>query len=384
MQDGFFPGTPNAIAQTKDGYLWIGTNNGLLRFDGVRFTPWVLSPGKKSNAQSIFALHASKDGGLWIGMNSSVARWTGKELLSFPVNGRVDTITEDERGIPWIVMTRIGEKSGPLCDLNDGKFRCHGMEDGIPIQYSSALARSSQGDFWIGDTSNLVRWHSGPASEYPIAGLKNAEGLGGVQALALDQDNTLWVGMEATGKGLGLERFINGRFESFVSRNFDSSQIDVSALFVDRDHALWIGTNTDGIYRIHGGKVEHFRSSDGLSGDTVNSFAQDDEGNIWVVTSRGADSFRDLPVITYSHQEGLTADSAGSVVAASDGTIWIGNIGGLDHLVGGAISSLRFSHGLPGRRVTSLFQDQKGDLWAGIGDGMYVFRGGHFEPVPID
>jgi ligand-binding sensor domain-containing protein len=133
--------------------------------------------------------------------------------------------------------------------------------------------------------------------------------------------------MARSGKGLGLQQFSQGVSKGYVVPGMDGTALDITALLIDRDNTLWIGTMKDGIYRVHDGKADHFRSADGLSSDSVENFYQDRERNLWVVTSKGIDCLRDLRVASFTVREGLTADRVNSVLAARDGTIWMGNEG---------------------------------------------------------
>ena len=118
--------------------------------------------------------------------------------------------------------------------------------------------------------------------------------------LAYQPDGTLWVGIEKRGPGLGLQRLVQGRWESFKTPELDSSTLVVNCLYVDRQHALWIGTADRGLYRIHGDRVDHFDSAHGLSSDFVNSISEDREGNLWVTTFYGVDRFSDTAVVSFS------------------------------------------------------------------------------------
>jgi len=105
-QDGAFPGTPNAITQTADGYIWIGTSAGLVRFDGVRFAPWEPGKGKQLPSSVIYYLLGAKDGTLWIGTSAGLASWKNGELLNFTnAPGRIDFILEDHQGTIWAGRT---------------------------------------------------------------------------------------------------------------------------------------------------------------------------------------------------------------------------------------------------------------------------------------
>ncbi len=116
LQDGAFSGAPNAIAQTRDGYLWIGTDGGLVRFDGVHFVPWSPPGGKHLSDPRTISLLGARDGTLWIGTAIGPFHWTGEDLVQFPkVKGRVNSLLEDKNGTVWLSRSRIHDGSGPLC-----------------------------------------------------------------------------------------------------------------------------------------------------------------------------------------------------------------------------------------------------------------------------
>ncbi len=383
IQDGVFTGAPNAITQTADGYVWIGTQTGLVRFDGVRFVLWAPPEGKQMLASNnIFSLLAGKDGGLWIGTGTNLARLKDGSLTNYPeALGRINAIVEDRNGAVWITRSRVRDKSGPLCQVIDNKLRCYGKPDGITTPYASALINDSEGNFWIGSSTWLTRWQTGSSTTYRPPVLKSAEGLGGVQALASTSGGTLWVGMNRSGPGAGLQQMIQGAWKSFVTADFDSSTLEVNTLFVDRENSLWIGTIKQGVYRIRDGQVDRFHRADGLSSDTVTSFFEDREGNLWIATSAGIDCFRNTRVISYSARQGLSGNEVNAVLAARDGSIWIANHGALDSLSAGKMSSLQVRNGLPGKQVTSLFEDHLGRLWVGIDNGLFVYSEGKFSPI---
>jgi len=173
-----------------------------------------------------------------------------------------------------------------------------------------------------------------------------------------------------------------GRWKPFIAPEFDGSTLEVTALLLDRDNSLWVGTLNRGIYRIQGNRVEHFRGSDGLSGDavSVNGLFQDREGNIWIMTSRGIDNFHDIRVASFSTRQGLSSDQVNSVLASRDGTVWIGSYS-LDVLRVGKITSIQPRKGLPGREVTSLLEDRAGRLWVGVDQELSVYERGKFRKI---
>jgi PAS domain S-box-containing protein len=381
VRDGVFPGVPDAIAQTTDGYIWIGSEGGLLRFDGVRFVRWTPpNGGEQLRTTPIMSLLGGSDGSLWIGTASGLVRWKNGTLSNFPETaGRVNAIYEDRQGTIWMVRSRM--RAGALCKVTASVAKCYGPNDGIP-PYAGTMTGDNAGNIWIGTSTALLRWKAGSATSYAVRGLKANATLAGITALAAAPDGSIWAGMSKSGPGLGLQQWANGTWRSLITPTLDSSTLNFySALWLDRHNALWVGTDGDGIYRIHDGKVDHFRSADGLSGDTTESFFEDREGNLWVTTSDGIDCFRDIPVVNFSAHEGLSSDSDDSVLAARDGTIWIGNHAGLDHLRGDVVSSIGPNNGLPGKQVTSLFEDHAGRLWVGLDNGLFVYERGKFRPI---
>lgn len=191
----------------------------------------------------------------------------------------------------------------------------------------------------------------------------------------------MWVAFGGTSPGLGLKRFTGETWQSVTIGSFQGESVQSGQLFIDSTSSLWVGTGSKGIYRIQGRSVEHFDTSDGLSGDGVQAFFEDAEHNLWVATSSGIDCFRDLPVISYRKREGLTIDETNSVVAAPDGTIWVGLVGGLDSIRNGVVSHVLAGKAFPGAETTAMLVDHAGRLWLGVDDGLYVYHLGHLRPI---
>jgi PAS domain S-box-containing protein len=381
IQDGFFAGTPNAIAQTSDGYLWIGTQAGLMRFDGVRFVSWSPPEGKELPSSRINSLLGARDGSLWIGTTMGLARWRNGELTNYrDRTGSIMAILEDRDGTIWIARAAVSDEKGPLCQVTDTALRCYGRDDGIALSYAVTLANDSVGNLWLAGGTKVSRWRTNSADTYVSAGLNPDEIFNGVLALAAGPYGSLWVGLVHAGNGGGLQQLAQGKWKPFVTPEFDGRRLKVTALLVDRDSSLWIGTLNRGIYRIQGNNVDHFGNSDGLSGDAVTRLFQDREGNIWIATSSGIDNFHEVRVATFSTRQGLSADQVNAVLASRDGTVWIGNYG-LDVLRSGKINSIQPQNGLPGRAVTSLLEDRAGRLWVGVDKELSVYERGKFRKI---
>jgi signal transduction histidine kinase/ligand-binding sensor domain-containing protein len=386
IEDGFFNGRPQTITQTTDGYLWVVDAGGLRRFDGVHFVPWTPPPGKQLLSPDIVRSLAARDGGLWIGTYRGLSHWIKQDLFNYP-NDRVNPIFEGEDGALWFLRVGNIDETGPLCQLKGSAVRCYGKADGIPQEQYSSLARDPAGNFWLGGSTSLTRWRPGSYQTYYPSGLKSNVGQSGVSGFAFGPDGTVWVAINNAGSGLGLQQFSHGEWKPFVVPGFDSSRLKAWRLFLDRQNTLWIGSSGQGLYRISGGQVDHFGPSDGLSGDTIGDFLEDKEGNLWVVTDRGIDSFRDLPITTFSRREGLSSSSIFSVQTTRDGAIWMGGNNHNFDILGPSsgpdrVRSLQAVKDLPGSQVTSLFEDHAGRHWVGLDNGLNIYENGRLTKVP--
>jgi signal transduction histidine kinase/ligand-binding sensor domain-containing protein len=382
MQDGVFNSAPYALVQTPEGYIWIGTADGIWQFDGARFVRW--TPGRDQRLPSSEVLHltTTRDGSVWISAAGFVSRWQHGALTNYPLASNGDNVlSEDRDGTVWLGHSHAVNGAGPLCQvLNDGP-RCLGPADGVPAFNATALLADRDGTLWVGGDTLLLRRAREGSTIYRLPGLITNRGMYGVAALAATPDGTLWVGVAKAGPGMGLQRIIDGRWHSFDLPTLQGSSLVVVSLLADRQGALWVGTYDRGVYRIHGDRVDHFDHTNGLSGDFVNTLAEDREGNIWVVTTQGVDRFADMPVASVSFAEGLCAPEAASVLAARDGSIWTGGDGALTRLHEGRVTCFRTGRDLPGSQVTSLFEDHAGRLWVGLDQGLWVHDNGRFRQV---
>ena len=380
VQDGIFSGTPNVITQTQDGYLWIGTTSGLLHFDGVRFVPATTAEGQALPDLRINSLFSPRDGSLWIGTTTGLSQLKDGALLNYSITPvGISNIIQDHEGTIWITRYRVPDEK-PLCRVAGKELRCYGRSEGIPVEYGVPLIEDSVGNLWIGSYL-LCRWRPGSSTTYFAEELKHLKGSPGVLGLVAGPSGSVWAALQGAGPGLGIRHFADGKWSSYVVPGFDGASVQASSLFLDRDNALWIGTLTQGIYRICDGRVDHYRSVDGLSGDAINSIYEDREGNLWIATDQGVDLFRDTPVVSFSMREGLSAATTYSVLSRRDGSVWLGNGGDLDVLFEGKVSVIGKRQGLSGEEIEGLFEDHSGRLWLGIDDKLLTYEHGRFFEV---
>jgi signal transduction histidine kinase/ligand-binding sensor domain-containing protein len=383
MQDGALNSTPWTIVQTPEGYIWVGTADGILQFDGVHFGRWMPGNGQQLPNSEVLRLRRTRDGSVWISALGVLSRWKGKMLKNYATGSRAgpDALAEDIDGKVWLAKASAPPGANALCRVGDNDLECLGAAEGLPSFHANASLGDRDGTLWVGGDTLLMHWAHGAPTFYRPPGLAANVGTIGIYALAPSTDGGVWVGIGKAGPGLGLQRIVNGRWQSFDTPAFHGSSVAVLSLYADREGALWVGTYERGIYRIHGEVVDHFDHTNGLSGDYINDIAEDSEGNLWVVTSQGVDRFADTPVASMSVGEGLCSTESASVLASRDGSIWAGGDGALTRLYNGRTTCFRKGHELPGSQVTSLFEDHAGRLWVGLDQGLWVYERGQFHQV---
>jgi signal transduction histidine kinase/ligand-binding sensor domain-containing protein len=382
IQDGYLPAPPEAITQTGDGYLWVGTDAGLVRFDGVRFVPWASPKGERLPSDQILYLLTASDGSLWIGTAKGLAHWKNRTLTTYKnLANRIWSIIEGQDGDIWIVRSPVEDSRGPLCRIRDSDLRCFGGDDGIPLLRATGLALDSAGNFWISGDQGLCKWKPGSSAVYFHRELAERGYLMGVDALSVLNENHVWIGLQQPNGNLQLQELDNGKWKAHRLPKTQGPPPSTNVLFRGPEGALWIGTASDGVYRIFRGKTDHFSAADGLSSNSVLRFFQDREGVLWVASTKGIDSFRDLPVVSYSIKEGLVSDSVSTILASHDGGVWIGGAEALGVLKKDQLSAIRTNHGLPGRDITTMSEDRRGQLWIGVDSSLSVLDHGRFIPI---
>jgi signal transduction histidine kinase/ligand-binding sensor domain-containing protein len=374
VRDGFIKGTISAIAQTPDGYLWLGTEFGLVRFDGVQPVPWEPPPGQHLPSNRIFSLFAARDGTLWIGTAHGLASWKDGEVAQYPeLRGQAvrAAIVEDHEGTIW-VGGLASSSPGRLCMMQNGATRCYG-EDGILENGVSGLYEDRNNNLWVGVRNGLWRWKPGPPKFYPAPGPAGAGG--GIQGLAETGEGVLLFGPRS-----GVMQLAGGKTSVYPLPGF-AQQFTTARLLRDREGDLWIGTSDRGLVHVHDGRTDVFADADGLSGNFVTALFIDREGTTWAATEGGLDRFRKFSAVTLSLNQGLSNASVLSVLADRDGSVWLSTRRGLNRLVNGQITVFGHSHSPVGRGVHgtsgratadgllsgnyagSMFQDRAGRIW---------------------
>ncbi len=377
-RDGFSVGAIFAMAQTPDGYLWLGSEFGLYRFDGVQPVLWQ-PPAGQQLPNKPYALLVTRDGTLWIGTFEGLVSWDGGKLTYYPEIGKafVTSLLEDHAGAVWVGTYGSRDLPARVCAMRTGSVQCKG-EDGAFGSFVWSLGEDSSGTVWAGADTGIWRLNPGAAQRYPTPGLR-------VGDLLKSEDGRLLIGIS----GAGLKRVIADKLEAYpiyrgMNRNalLPDREVDSNKLLRDRDGGLWIGTHQRGLIHIHNGRTDVFSKSDGLSGDISCSLFEDREGNVWFASSRGLDRFRELPVATISTKQGLSSSYLSSLVAGADGSVWVGTHDGLTRWKNGHSTIFRKPNGLPDDFVNSLFVDNRGRVWASFSrHRLTYFENGSFVSV---
>lgn len=382
----FGNGNVTALRQTRDGYLWVGTDAGLGRFDGVRYAVFNSFNTNAFRTEHVSSLCEDRDGTLWIGtLGGGVVKYDGKTFTSaFSVSTGLLTdvvraVFQDSSGALWVSTRADGERPGGLNRIQNGTISTFSVADGLPAPADVwTIFEDRWKTLWFGTYGGgAVRYLDG---KFEVLSMKSGLAGNDVRAFAQDADGTLWIG---THDG-GLTGLREGVFSKLtVAEGLSSNQV-LNLAF--RDDALWIGTANGGLNRLRRGKVEPFGSKEGLPGDSATALAFDGDGGLWVGTSAGAICvLQDGKFTTYTTAEGLALDLVCPVLEGRDGTLWVGTFGGgLNRFRGGVFTRFTKKDGLPGDNINSLLEDRQGRLWVGTyGAGVSVYDGKTFKNYSI-
>ncbi len=419
MENGLPQNTVQALAQTRDGFVWLGTEAGLVRFDGNSFVVFDQNSKPALPGNDITCLIATDDGSLWIGTSDGLARLKNGSVTTFttadglPSNSirslrpfrwpdseySVDASTQNgtvaikgSRAVP-VLVDRAGEPrplfyihltnktdvsvyttAVNIVEKDHSPRRLVVGKDFPGTRIQTAFA-DREGKLWIGTNGGLVRWVADKVDRFPVTDpLASAS----ILSVLEDREGNIWVGTE-TG---GLHILRDERFRTFGTRDGLSS--DATTTVVEGNAGtLWVGTSGNGLDAVSRNgafitKVKTLEVKDGLSSDVILSLAAAPNGDLWVGTPDGLNRIRKETITTYTSADGLPDDFVRSLLVDADGSLWIGTRRGLAHWMANGAHIDTFTHatGLGSDLVGAMARDIHGNLWVSTLAGLSRFQGG--------
>lgn len=371
-KQGLPQNSARALCQTRDGYLWIGTDEGLVRFDGVRFTTFDRSNTPNMSSNIVQALLEDHNGSLWIGtsgggvirlQNGVFTTYSTKNGLS---NDFVWSLLQAHDGSLW-----IGTNDG----MNRLHFDDHANANAVITTYTTknglannlvlAFLQARDGSLWIGTGSGLSRLRLDNSSNATFTTYSTNNGLSHdfVLSLVEDRDATIWAGTVNGLNHLRLDDHSNITCTRYTDKNGLTAN-SVRVLLQDRDGVLWIGTRGGGINRFHNGTFAAYTTQNGLSSDDIRSLLQDREGSLWIGTvTGGLNCLRNSMFTSYGIQNSSSNDIT-SVMQDSKGSLWLATAtGGMrrySYGSNGKVTSKTYTtkEGLPNNFIRALLEDR--------------------------
>ena len=356
------------ILQSRDGYLWLRTSAGLVRFDGVRFVLVAPAVGGRVVHEPIKAICRGAGGDLLV-------RTLSRTLI------HKDGVFADYRPpapLPDGDTRVLFESSRHEVFVGSDNFIYKITDRGPQLlrentSWVSGFLEDEKGTLWIAGLFGVYTYRDGALSRVGSDAKKRPMAL----ALAGDPATHMWIG---TANGL---RRMDGGVVATPPLG-QQIQPEVGSVLSDRQGNLWAGTATAGIYRITGNQVSSFQAREGLTGDRVLSLYEDREGSLWVGTAGGLDRFRDTSLTTLTDRENLPSDRAENILEARDGSVYVFCAGGgLARIRNGVVTAFTERDGLPNTYANGMFESGDGSLWLGTAAGLARFRDGKFTRYPV-
>jgi ligand-binding sensor domain-containing protein/signal transduction histidine kinase/ActR/RegA family two-component response regulator len=368
-EQGLPQNSVSAICQTRNGYLWLGTYSGLVRFDGVRFT--VFEPGNTPGlvGNRITALMQDLAGDLWIGTESGLSLLKQGQFSSYTTrdglpNNVVRSICQDREQTIWIGTDEgLGRLSGAtITPFDFGGTLTSGANTFTYVDRDGAV--------WVASRDALFVLKTGDKSIHRVGAITGSS----VTAICKTADSSLWI---ATSDHL--QRLKQGAWKNYGKEAGLLSDV-VMALFEGPDGNLWIGTDF-GLNCLSGENIRTYTVKDGLSAASIKSIAEGSEGDLWIGTDGGGlDRWKHSRITSYTEQQGLPESSIVPVLQDREGNIWLGaTCGGLFRFGNGTVTRFGKPDGLPNECVWSLAEDRDGSIWIGtFNGGLTRFSNGRF------
>ena len=370
-----------AILQSRNGYLWIGTRRGLARFDGLKFTVFDHLNTPEMPNDNCKVLAEDLEGYLWIATDNGLLRWrdgtfkrfTRKDgLATWPARSKdiIGPIHRNRQGGVWVV-------SAGLDWIRGSTIRHFGKEQGMVSEVPSPFHEDSAGVLWTGGP--ILHHFDERTEKFKVEPESQRLSLN-IRAIQDDGTGGLWLLCDRDRKGSWLYHFRNGQWER--AWEFGSG-FRGQFLIADRHGDLW--TSSDGgLDRFHDGLFTRYPFPPEMTNEFVLCFLEDRNGNYWFGTEVGGlHCWKPRAISAYGPRDGLANDSTWTICEARDGSVWIGTEEGVTQFKEGRFRNFTQRDGLSGNQVRSVAEDTSGAIWVGTGSGLNIIRGGVVNQQPF-
>jgi len=410
-RDGLPTNAIRAMVQTVDGFLWLGTEAGLVRFDGLKFRVYDRNSTPALRATDVTALFEDREHQLWIGTDDgALIRMRDDEFEEMQAHfaTAITTFYQDQGGTLWAAggnaIGRVSSKGGaviigsayqsgtvtsifqePGGSLHLGTTGPELRVDGdILVEVAGgpktiqAAVQDPDGTLWFGLPTGLKR----TGGDRPDRLFTAADGLPNVHVTALTRDHRggLWIGTTA-----GVARLVGDRIVALRESDPQVESLNVSSLIEDREGTIWVGTREGGLLQVRDVPFRAITAQQGLPNNDVISVLEDHAGGLWVGTQGGGlTQLNSNGRITWTMQEGLPSNVIQSLGETRDGAIWVGTGPGLARIAGGRVTSFAGLEGYPKNGVRAILEDHTGALWVGTRQGLWRLRAGEVKQLGPD
>ena len=348
-RDGLPHNGINALAQSKDGYLWVATWEGLARFNGREFKVFTRGSAPGLPDSAIRSLYANSHGDLLVaGARGGVSERQGRSWNPLnPANALVISVIYDNQEGIWLGLEEKGLIYRDLVTQKDIT-----VIDNLRV---TQITQDHDDNLWVATSKGLFRVRN----RNEVVQYGNSLGLpdSPVFSVMISRENTLYVGTKA-----GVYRQENNRFIPLDNQLRNES---VTALMQDSNDDIWIGTTNHGVFRYSDNGIEKLDDNIGLPSNRILSMFEDQEKSIWIGTSSGLLRLRKAPFITLTSKQGLMGNYVRTVLSHSDGSLWVGSSKGLSHIVNGQISTVNTEQHITDISILSLAEDKQGEVLVG-------------------
>ena len=354
------------MIQDSRGFLWIGTQHGLSRFDGVTFENFYAGDGMSNDF--VRDLCEDEKGNILIATNDGLSCYSPRgESEAFSViketaGKQILAVAADGKGNTWFATESGASK------ITGNNIVSYTKKDGLPDDYVKDILVDKNGAVWMGTQKGLVCFKENRFITFNTTGGDNSLSED-IRAITIDWKGNMWLGTAG-----GLLRFREGVLTSYSTKDglFDNY---VRTLAADERGGIWIGTNS-GVSYYYEGTIANFNTKHGLLNDRIYAVFEDREGNTWFGTAMGLSKLNSLRIVNFSKKDGLPNNLVWTIIEDKKGNYWFGTDKGLSYYAHDTFTNFTTENGLVNNTIYALLEDKNGNIWVGTHGGLNLLSPG--------